>query len=74
MSFFDDTSYKVVDGNIVYAADLNNPLAAIKNSFTNLVTAIQTGEAILSAVDTGVINAYVMSLTEIGRASCRERV
>ena len=64
MSFFTDTSYQVVDGNIVYAADLNNPLAALENGIASLVTAIQTGDAILSAVDTGVINAYVMSLTE----------
>jgi len=61
--FFDDTSHRVVDGNIVYAKDLNNPLAALNAGITALVNAIQTGSTVMTAVDTGIVNAYVLNPT-----------
>jgi len=61
--FFNDSAYQVVDGNIVYASDLNNPMAALETGISGLVDAIQTGATIKTATDTGVVNAYVMSLT-----------
>ena len=61
--FFLDTPYKVVDGNIVYASDLNNPLAALKTGIASLVDSIQTGATIQTAVDTGVVNAYKINPT-----------
>lgn len=63
LGFFNDTAYQVVDGNIVYASDLNNPMAALETGIAGLVDAIQTGATIKTATDTGVVNAYVMSLT-----------
>jgi hypothetical protein len=59
IGFFNDNAYRVIDGNIVYAKDLNNPLAAIEAGVTALVNAVQTGATILSAEDTGAANAYV---------------
>jgi len=61
--FFLDTPYKVVDGNIVYASDLNNPMAALKTGIASLVDSIQTGATIQTAVDTGVVNAYKINPT-----------
>ena len=63
LGFFNDATYQVVDGNIVYASDLNNPMAALETGIASLVSCIQTGATIKTATDTGVVNAYVMSLT-----------
>jgi hypothetical protein len=61
--FFLDTPYKVVDGNIVYAQDLNNPLAAISTGIASLVAAVQTGAIVATGTDTGIVNDYRVSLT-----------
>ena len=61
--FFDKTTYLAADGNIVYASDLNNPLTAIETGQTAVVNAMQTGAGVLSATDTGVVNAYVLDPT-----------
>lgn len=63
LGFFNDTTYRVTDGNIVYASDLNNPMAALETGISSLVDSIQTGATIKTATDTGLVNAYVMSLT-----------
>lgn len=60
--YFNKTAYTVIDGNIVYAKDLNNPMSALETGLTALVNAIQTGEDILSTTDTGALNAYVLEL------------
>ena len=61
--YFLDTPYKVIGGNIVYASDLNNPFTAISVGFAELVDSIQTGSGLHYAVDTGVVNAYAVSLS-----------
>lgn len=61
--FFNDTAYRVVDGNIVYAGDINNPLAALETGIAGLVDGIQTGAVVKTATDTGALNAYVVNLT-----------
>ena len=61
--FFNDSTYRVVDGNIVYASDLNNPMAAIKVGISSLVDSIQTGANIKTGADIGIINAYAVNLT-----------
>lgn len=61
--FFNDTAYRVVDGNIVYAGDINNPLAALETGISSLVDSIQTGAVVKTATDTGALNAYVVNLT-----------
>jgi microcystin-dependent protein len=63
--FFLDTSYRVIDGNIVYAQDLNNPLAAISGGISDFVSSVQTGAIIYTAVDTGSVNAYAVALTAV---------
>jgi len=63
IGYFNDSTYQVVDGNIVYASDHNNPRAALETGLNLLVDNIQTGATILSGTDTGVVNAYVMNLT-----------
>lgn len=67
-AFFDKTVHEVTPGNIVYASDLNNPLAAIETGQTALLNALQTGATIFTATDVGSTNAYAInpavSLTE----------
>lgn len=67
-AFFDKTLHVVTPGNIVYASDLNNPLAAIETGQTALLNALQTGATIFTAADVGSVNAYAInpavSLTE----------
>jgi hypothetical protein len=59
--YFLDTPYKQIDGNIVYASHLNNPLAAIAAGLETMSTDIQTGSS-RTAIDTGEVNAYVVSV------------
>lgn len=60
-AFFDKAAHAVVDGNIVYADDLNNPLTAIETGQTALINALQTGATIFTATDTGSVNAYAIN-------------
>lgn len=60
-AFFDKTAHLVTDGNIVYANDLNNPLAAIETGQTALINALQTGATIFTSADSGAANAYVIN-------------
>jgi len=62
MSYFSSSPYSVVNGNIVYASDLNNPFTALETAMTSLVDDIQTGSGLNYATDTGVANAYAVSL------------
>jgi len=61
IGFFNDNAYRVVDGNIVYAKDLNNPMAAIEGGMTSVANAMQTGQNLLTATDTGAANAYILA-------------
>lgn len=63
IGFFNDSTYRVIDGNIVYAKDLNNPMAALETGLTSLTNAVQTGATILTGADTGTVNAYVIDPT-----------
>jgi hypothetical protein len=60
--YFLDTPYKQIDGNIVYAAHLNNPLAAIAAGLATMSTDIQTGSSKF-ATDTGDVNAFAVSIS-----------
>ena len=63
IGFFNDNAYRAVDGNIVYAKDLNNPMAAIEGGMTSVANAIQTGVGVISGTNGGSVNAYTVNLT-----------
>jgi hypothetical protein len=59
--YFVDTAYKQMDGNIVYASHLNNPLSAIATAISTMSDDVQMGTS-RTGVDTGEVNAYVVSI------------
>lgn len=59
--FFTDDSHQVLDGNIVYASDLNSPLAALAIGIDSLTDNIQN-DGTVTGDDTGTANAYVVDI------------
>ena len=60
--YFNSSAYTVVDGNIVYAADLNDPFSAIGTGFTTLISNLRSGSGIKTGTDTGSANTYALNL------------
>jgi len=60
--YFDDDPFKVTPGAIVYADDLNLPLASISSAFDTILDNIRTGSKIRSGEDTGIQNLYEINL------------
>jgi hypothetical protein len=60
--YFNALPYRVIDGQIVYADDLNDPFTALQIALSLLVNDIRAGSNLLSAPDTGSNNAYALAL------------
>lgn len=63
--YFDASAYTVIDGNIVYASDDNDPRTAIDAGLETMVGHIRSSDGIKYGADIGEVNAYKVNLDPV---------